>query len=526
MWENAVIVVLALVLATVLLVPLAQRIAVPYPAVLLGFGMLLALIPGLSIPEVNPEWILPLVLPPLLFAAARRTSWRQFLDNRRSILLLAVALVGVTAFAVGAVLTAVVPGLPLIAALALGAAVAPPDPVAATVVAQKLRLPKRLRTILEGEGLSNDATSLVIYDVAVAATLTGAFSAGHAAIELGLALSIGVAVGVVLAVAARKLLTALPAHPAGSVLVLVLPFVAYAAADAAHGSGVLAVVTVALGLSRFGDVESAQTRFVTGTTWEMVELLITGVAFGFVGLEMRNVADNVTGPLSTALYQALIVTLIVIVLRFVWIFPLTTIDERLRHRRGIEAEPVGWREMTVASWAGMRGVVTLAAVLALPVAPTAFPERERLIFIAFVVIAVTMLVQGITLPFVVKRLGVSASDDERAAEGQELIRRARAAGFERLQNLRERGDFAPEVIDHAEENADRMWHSLGFEPEDESAEQSERTADHALTANAVKDEMLSAAREEVVGARTESGVDPVIVDVVLRRLDARGSQPE
>lgn len=517
---------LSLVLATVVLVPLAQRIAIPYPAVLLGFGMILALVPGLPIPEVNPEWILPLVLPPLLFAAARRTSWRQFLDNRRSIGLLAVALVGVTAFVVGVVLSAIVPGLPLIAALALGAAVAPPDPVAATVVAQKLRLPKRLRTILEGEGLSNDATSLVIYDVAVAATLTGAFSAGHAAIELGLALSIGIAVGVALAVLARRLLTALPPHPAGSVLVLVLPFVAYAVADVAHGSGVLAVVTVALGLSRYGDVESAQTRFVTGTTWEMVELLITGIAFGFVGLELRSVAANVTGPLSTALGQALIVTLIVIALRFVWIFPVTALDERLRHRRGVEAEPVGWREMTVASWAGMRGVVTLAAVLALPVAPTPFPERERLIFIAFVVIAVTMLLQGITLPFVVKRLGVNASDDERAAQAQELIRRARDAGFRRLQCLRERGDVDSDVMDHAAENADRMWHSLGFEPEDESGEETERIADHAVTANAVKDEMLSAAREEMVEARTESGVDPVIVDVVLRRLDARGTQPE
>ncbi|MCP9274208.1 Na+/H+ antiporter [Mycolicibacterium arenosum] len=520
------IVVLVLVLATVVLAPLAQRVSVPYPAVLLAFGMLLAAVPGLPIPEPNPEWILPLVLPPLLFAAARRTSWRQFLDNRRAIGLLAVALVAVTAFVVGVVLSAVVPGLPLLAGVAVAAAIAPPDPVAATAVAQKLRLPRRLRTILEGEGLSNDATALVLYDVAIAATLTGAFSAGHAATELGLAVVIGVAVGVAMAFVARRLLTALPAHPAGSALVLVVPFAAYAAADVAHGSGVLAVVTVALGLSRYGDVESSQTRLATGATWEILELLITGVAFAFVGLEIRSVASNVTGPLSTALVQALVVTAVVIVLRFAWIFPVAAVDERLRRRKGVGAEPVGWREMTVASWSGMRGVVTLAAVLALPVAPTPFPERERLIFIAFVVIAVTMLVQGMTLPLVVKWLGVKASDDEIAGEEQDLIRRARQAGNERLDELRDAGDIPADVIDHADENADRMWHSLGFKPEEHSAEEAERTVDHAFTANAVKDQMLAAAREEIVTARTESGVDPVLVDVVLRRLDARGTQPE
>lgn len=520
------LVVLILVVATVVLAPLAQRFSLPYPAVLLAFGMVLALVPKLPVPEVDPEWILPAVLPPLLFAAARRTSWRQFLDDRRAIGLLAVALVAVTAFVVGGVLTVVVPGLPMAAAVALGAAVAPPDPVAATAVARRLRLPRRLRAILEGEGLSNDATALVLYDVAVASVVTGAFAAGQATLRLGLAVVVGIGVGVLLALGARRLLTALPAHPAGSALVLVLPFVAYGAADAAHGSGVLAVVTVALGLSRYGDVESAQTRLVTNTTWEVLELLITGAAFAFVGLELRSVADNVPGPLSTALVQAAIVTGVVVVVRFAWIFPVAAADEALRRRRGVAAEPVGIREMTVASWAGMRGVVTLAAVLALPLAPTPFPERERLILIAFVVIAVTMLVQGMTLPFIVKTLRIEASEDERAREAQELIRRARRAGFAELHRMRERGDVPTDVLEHAEENADRMWHSLGFQPEDHSVEESERTTDHAVTANAVKDEMLAAARDEIVSARAESGADPTLADAVLRRLDARGTYPE
>jgi CPA1 family monovalent cation:H+ antiporter len=510
---------LGLAAATVLLAPLAERISLPYPVVLLMFGLALAFVPGVPVPTVSAELILPLVLPPLLFAAARRTSWRQFLDNRRAIGLLAVALVGVTAFAVGAALQAVVPGLPLIAAIALGGAVAPPDPVAATAVAHKLGLPRRLRTTLEGEGLVNDATSLVLYEVAVASTMTGAFAPWHAGATLGGAIGIGVAVGLAIAVATRWLLGRLPAHPAGSALVLIMPFVAYVAADAAHGSGVLAVVTIALAMSRYSDHESAQTRLFSGTTWEIVELLVTGAAFAFVGLELRAVAEQVSGSVGVLVGQALLILAVVVVVRFLWIFPVAALDERLLRRKREIAEPVGWREMTIASWAGMRGVVTLAAVLALP---PEFPERERLIFIAFVVIIGTMLAQGLTLPLLVRALGVTASGHEQDAEEQELLHRARDAGFRRLDEVRDRGDVDSQVVDEACENATRMWHSLGLERDEADREGTVHVHD-ACTVNALKEEVLEAARDAVVGARAESGADPTIVDRVLRRLDARGT---
>lgn len=512
---------LVLMAATVVLAPLAERWSLPYPAVLLAFGLLLAFIPNVPVPAPNPELILPLVLPPLLFAAARRTSWREFLDNRRPITLLAVALVGVTAFAVGATLHALVPTVPLIAAIALGAAVAPPDPIAATAAARKLGIPRRLRTILEGEGLSNDATSLVLYEVAVAATLTGAFSPWETGEAFGLAVVVGVLVGLAIAAATRFLVSRLPAHPSGSALVLVVPFAAYAAADAVHGSGVLAVVTVALTLSRYGDTESSKTRLVTGTTWEIVELLVTGAAFAFVGLELRSVASSIDAPLGELIVQALVITLVVIVVRFVWIFPVASIDERLHRRKAHIAEPIGWREMTVSSWAGMRGVVTLAAVLALP---PEFPERERLVFFAFVVIVVTLLLQGLTLPTLVRRLGVRADDGEQDQAVQDLLRRARDAGFSRLDELADRGDADGDAITHARENADRMWHSMGFTHADTDSHRDDR--EHAIAINDLKDEMLTAAREAVVEARSESGIDPTVVDLVLRRLDARGRQPE
>ena len=250
------------------------------------------------------------------------------------------------------------------------------------------------------------------------------------------------------------------------------------------------------------------------------------VLAGELGVQ-RPVAAEVDGQLHTLIGQAAIVTAVVIVVRFVWIFPVAFIDEKARRRRKPDlAEPVGWREMTVASWAGMRGVVTLVAALALP--PN-FPERDRLIFIAFVVISVTLLLQGLTLPWLVRRLNVSASDGEQREAEQNLLHRARDAGFQRLDELRDEEDVDGDVIEQARENADRMWHSLGYAPNGRDDDSPRRTSDRAgdaVTVNAVKDEMLAAARDAVVEARTESGTDPTIADRVLRRLDSRGTQPE
>ncbi|MDF2825085.1 MAG: sodium/proton antiporter, family [Mycobacterium sp.] len=517
---------LSLFVATVLLAPVAARFRLPYPVLLLVLGLAVAFVPGLPAPSISPELILPLVLPPLLFAAARRTSWREFLDNRRAIGLLAIALVGVTAVSVGALLQALVPGLPLIAAIALGAAVAPPDPVAATAAARDLRLPRRLRTTLEGEGLSNDATSLVLYEVAVAGAITGAFSPWGAMGSLALSVVIGITTGLILAVVVRWLLGKLPAHPAGSALVLLMPFAAYGAADAVHGSGVLAVVTLALALSRYADTESAQTRLVSETAWDIIELLVTGAAFAFVGLELRAVAATVPGDLSELIFQAGMVTGLVIAVRFVWIFLVGGIDQRLQARKNPEAEPAGWRERTVASWAGMRGVVTLAAVLALP---PEFPERDRLIFVAFVVIVVTLILQGTTLPSLVRLFGVHASPDEERDMERALADRAREAGWRRLDEMSREGMLDEGAVEEARENAEKVWHRMGFDQNRDDAQdggqENGATAEHSLRALDLEAEVLVAAREAVVTARSEPGMDPTVVDAMLRKLDGHGATP-
>lgn len=512
---------LALFVATVFLAPLATRLKLPYPVVLLVAGLAVAFVPGMPAPSISPDLILPLVLPPLLFAAARRTSWREFLDNRRAIGLLAVALVLVTAFAVGVLVHALVPGASLMAAVALGAAAAPPDPVAATSAVRELRLPRRLRTTLEGEGLSNDATALVLYEVAVTGVVTGALSPWGAAGSLTLSVAVGVATGLILAVGVRWLLGKLPAHPVGTSLVLLMPFAAYGIADVAHGSGVLAVVTLALALSRHPDAESAQTRLVSETAWDILELLVTGAAFAFVGLELRAVAAAVPGDLSDLVKQALLVTAVVIVIRFVWIFVVGTIDQRLHARSNPEAEPAGWQERLIASWAGMRGVVTLAAVLALPMD---FPERDRLIFIAFVVIVVTLALQGTTLPWIVRRLGVQVPPEETADVQRELTARARRAGMQRLDDLTRRGDVDQRVAREAADNMNKVWRRMGFEEPD--AAHSDEDAGCRAQAAELEAEVLTAARDVILSARTEHGMDPTIADNVLRKLDGHGTTPE
>lgn len=511
---------LALFVATVFLTPVAMRLKLPYPVVLLVAGLAVAYLPGLPAPSINPELILPLVLPPLLFAAARRTSWREFLDNRRAIGLLAIALVLVTAFTVGVLVNWLVPGAPLIAALALGAAVAPPDPVAATSAVRELDLPRRLRTTLEGEGLSNDATALVLYEVAISGVVAGTLSPWGALGSLTLSIVLGITIGLVLAVGARWLIGKLPGHPVGSAFVLLMPFAAYGIADVAHGSGVLAVVTLALALSRHPDSESAQTRLVSETTWDILELLVTGAAFAFVGLELRVLAAAVPGDLSELITQALAVTAVVIVIRFVWIFVVGTIDQRLAARRHPVDEPVGWRERLIASWSGMRGVVTLAAVLAFPLD---FPERDRLIFIAFVVIVVTLTVQGTTLPWLVRRLGVTVPPEQTAELERNLTDRARRAGMQRLDDITQRGDIDDATARRAGHDIERVWQRLGFHGHDPADGENAARREQAAR---LETEVLAAARHAILSARAEQDVDPTVADSLLRRLDGHGSTPE
>ncbi|MFF9084927.1 Na+/H+ antiporter [Streptomyces sp. NPDC014991] len=518
----------ALLLGALVSVPVGDRFGVPAPVLMTLFGGALAV--AEFVPDVNipPDLILPALLPPLLYAAVRRTSWRQFASNVRPIFLLAVALVFVTTVCVALVAHAIVPGLPIAAAVALGALIAPPDPVAATSVAGQLGLPRRLVSILEGEGLFNDVTAIVLYHVAIAAALSGSFSPWRAGLDLVLSAVVAVAVGLVLGWGANRLMDLLGDPTLQIGMTLLVPYASYVLAEKLHGSGVLAVLTTALFLAEYAtDADDVMTRLAGHTFWDIIDTLVTGVAFGLIGLELHNAIRTGSGRWGELLGWSAAVVGVVVVVRLLWLLPATWLTKRLHARRRDYDEeiPVSWRETVVMWWSGMRGVASVALVLAIPLKTddgSPFPQRDVLVFIAFGVIIATLVVQGLTLPWLVRRLGVRADSETEKEFEKELAVRAAKAAKRRLREIEQVEDLPDELS----EQMLRRAFEIGIRISPDMGEEERREAQHQRVkrlkrVRRIQGEMLSAARHEVLAARSEPGADPEIVDRVLRHLDVR-----
>ncbi|MFF4605499.1 Na+/H+ antiporter [Streptomyces sp. NPDC001339] len=515
-----------LLLGAVVMVPVGDRLGLPAPVLMTVAGAVLALLPFVPNVEVPPEFILPLVLPPLLYAAVQRTSWRQFTANLRPILLLAVALVFATTAAVAAVAQAVVPGLPVAAAVVLGALVAPPDPVAATAVAGKLGLPRRMVSILEGEGLFNDVTAIVLYHVALAAAVSGTFSVPGALGSLVLSAVVAIAVGLVIGWAANKLMGRLGDPTLQTGLTLLVPFVAYVLAEELQGSGVLAVLTCALYLAQYAvDPDDVMGRVTGYTFWEVVDTLVTGVAFGLIGLELHRVVGIAAHRWGELLGAAAAVIAVVVGVRLVWLLPAAWLAKRMHKRRDYDEDiPMSWRETLVMWWSGMRGVASVALALAIPytVDGGPFPARDEILFLAFAVVLSTLLVQGLTLPWLVRGLGVRADTDAVDAQERELALRVIKASKRRLKEIL----AVEEVPDEVSDQLARRCYDLGARiapdiVDDERRELFDKRLTRMKKVQRIHGEMLSAARHEVLAARNEPGADPEVVDRVLRHLDMR-----
>src|SRR6266536_818810 len=325
--------------------------------------------------RLDPQIVLVLILPPLLYAAAFQTSLPAFRANLRPILLLAVGLTLFSTVVVGLVAHAVIPGLGLAAALALGAILAPPDAVSATAVARRTGLPRRIVTVLEGESLLNDATALVAYRVAVAAAVSGVFSPAELSWRFALASVGGAVVGLAVALAVDWLRRRIDDPIIDNTMSLVAPFAAYLPAEVIGASGVLAVVVTGLYLGYQAPVTmTAASRLVSKSVWKVVEFLLQGTVFTLIGLQLREVVAG------------LAVAGAVVGVRFVWMFPVAY-GTRLLARSREDTAPRSWREPLVVSWAGMRGVVSLAAAFALPLTVRSgapFPQRDLLLFLTFV----------------------------------------------------------------------------------------------------------------------------------------------
>ncbi|MCP3765961.1 MULTISPECIES: Na+/H+ antiporter [unclassified Streptomyces] len=517
----------ALLLGAVVCVPLGDRLGLPAPVLMTVFGIVLALLEFVPNVDVPPDLILPLLLPPLLYAAVRRTSWRQFAANARPILLLAVALVFVTTLCVAVVAHAIVPGLPLAAAIALGALVAPPDPVAATAVAGKLGLPRRLVSILEGEGLFNDVTAIVLYHVAIAAAVSGTFSPWDAGLDLILSAVVAVAVGLALGWGANRLMDLLGDATLQVALSLLVPYFSYVLAEELHGSGVLAVLTTALFLVEYAtDADDVTTRLAGHAFWDIVDTLVTGIAFGLVGLELHNAVAAAAGHWGELLGWAGAIVGVVVLVRLLWLLPATWLTRRLHAARDTgEDIPVSWRETVVMWWSGMRGVASVALALAIPLETDAggdFPARGEIVFIAFGVVLGTLLVQGTTLPWLVRRLGVRADTRREKEIERDLALRAYRAAKHRLREIEEAEELTEELSEQMLRSAFDIGARISPDVvEDERREAYRHRARSVRAARRIRGEMLSAARHEVLAARSEAGADPEVVDRVLRHLDVR-----
>ncbi|MFI9345929.1 Na+/H+ antiporter [Streptomyces sp. NPDC052773] len=515
-----------LLLGAVVSVPAGDRLRLPAPVLMTLLGIVLALLDFVPNVDIPPELILPLLLPPLLYAAVRRTSWRQFAANKRPIFLLAVALVFVTMLCVGAVAHAIVPGLPIAAALALGALVAPPDPVAATAVAGQLGLPRRLVSILEGEGLFNDVTAIVLYHVAITAVVSGTFSPWEAGLDLVLSAVVAVAAGLVLGWGANRLMDLLGDPTLQIGLTLLVPYAAYVLAEELHGSGVLAVLTAALFLAEYAtDADDVMTRLAGHTFWDVVDTLVTGVAFGLIGLELHNAIRTASGRWGEMLGWAAAIAGVVILVRLLWLLPATWLTKRLHARRDYEDIPMSWRETVVMWWSGMRGVASVALALAIPLKTddgSPFPDRDEIVFIAFGVIMATLVLQGLTLPWLVRRLGVQADTGREKELEKALAVRAAKAAKRRLREIEQVEELPEELSERmlrrAFEIGVRISPDLG---EEERMEAHAQRAQRMRRVRRIEGEMLSAARHEVLAARSEPGSDPEVVDRVLRQLDVR-----
>jgi CPA1 family monovalent cation:H+ antiporter len=395
---------LALIAACVAFALVARHARIPYAVILVLGGMAMAFVPGLPHVTLDPQIALAFFLPPLLQASAWRTDWRAFRANLRPILLLAVGAVLFTAVVVAVVAKMLIPGLPWAAAVALGAIVAPPDAVAAAAVLQRLPIPRRIVVILEGESLVNDATALVLYRFAVAAVAAGGVAIEEAAFSFVLVAAGGIAMGWAIGWAANWTFRRLE----DPLLIIAMSFIAcfasFMAAEALHLSGVIAVVTTGLVLGQLQHrTLTPESRLAAIAVWRFIEFVLTSLVFILVGLQLRGILDRIADFGAWQLAgMAVAISLALIVSRFFWVFPMTWLPRLVpRIRREDPLPPVG--HMVVVSWAGMRGVVSLAAALALPLD---FPQRDLLIFLAFCAILATLVVQGTTLEWVIRHFRV------------------------------------------------------------------------------------------------------------------------
>jgi monovalent cation/hydrogen antiporter len=525
--HGAELLLLLLMVAVAGLSILARPLGVPYPILLVLGGLLLGFLPGLPAVELPPELVLVVFLPPLLYQAAFFSTLRDLRADLRAITTTAVGLVLVTMAAVAVTAHALVDGLSWAVAFTLGAIVSPTDALAATAVARRLGAPRRLVTVLEGESLVNDATALVAYRIAVAAAVGGSFVVWEAGLRFVAGVAGGVAVGLIVGWLVAVVRRRLEDPPAEIVLTVVTGYAAYLPAERLEVSGVLAAVTAGLFVGwRAPELASPTTRLLAFSFWEILVYLLNAVLFLLVGLQLQPILEQVTGrSVATLLGLAALVSAVVIAVRFVWSFTVPYLVRALARRPSQVARRVGARQRLISSWSGMRGAVSLAAALALPLETNSgqpFPERELILFVTFGVIFVTLVVQGLTLPALIRRLGVH---DDGAEQREELQARLGAtdAALARLEELAveewTRDDTVERLRGLYQFRRRRLKARAGIF-EDDGYE------DRSLAYQRLVRELLEAQRHAIIRLRNQGVISDGVMHRVERELDLEDSRLE
>src|SRR5277367_2119742 len=505
-----------LLLAVAVLALLARKFHIPYPILFVIGGLLLGWIPGLPKVSLNPELVFLFFLPPLLFPAALFTSWRDFRANLRPISFLAIGLVLFTTVAV-AFLAHYFMHLPLAVGFVLGAIISPPDAIAATAIAERLKIPRRIVTILEGESLVNDATALVAYRFGVAAVVTGSFSLAHASGQFFFVGIGGILIGLIVGWLAQQFHKRVDDAPIEITVSLLTPFVAYLCAERLGVSGVLAVVTAGLYLGRrMPELLTFKTRLQGGPVWEMVEFLLNGFVFILIGLQLPEVLHVLSGhdiPIEQLVWYALLISLAVILVRILWVFPAAYLP-RLLFKNIRQRDPYpSWRHVTLIGWTGMRGVVSLAAALAIPLTIQSgdpFPDRDLILFLTFIVILATLVVQGLSLPLLIRWLGIK-DDGSMEMEERDARLKANQAAPARLNEIGERDPAKADALQRLRiEYEDHIRQVEGAEPENAGTALRLFSSEYEHLSY----EALLVERQTILQLRNEN----VISDEVLRRI--------
>jgi monovalent cation/hydrogen antiporter len=506
------LVLLALLIALAALLVLAPVLRTPYPILLVIGGLALGFVPGIPTLELPPDLVLVAILPPLLYSAAFYTSLRDLRQNIRVISLLAIGLVTATTVAVAVVAHEAISGVGWGPAFVLGAIVSPTDPLAATAIARRLGVPRRVVAIVEGESLVNDGTALVLYRVAVVAVVSGSFSIWAAGLRFIGTAAGGIAVGLVIGFLIAAVRRRLDNPPVEFTIALLSGYFAFLPAAALGVSGVLAVVTTGVYMGwRTPELTSVQTRLDGAAMWQIFTFVVNALLFALVGLQLRPILDSLGGRSTGSLVgDAVIVIATVIAVRIAWVFLFTYL--RLRAPR------LRWRYSATISWMGMRGAVSLAAALALPLETDAggpFPARELIIFLAFCVILGTLVVQGLTLPALIRMLRLEDDGLEAKEDAKARIYAADAA-LARLEELLDeewvRDDTAERL--RGLYNFRRSRFKSRFDAADDGAIE-QRSANYQR----LRRELLEAERAAVVALRREGRISDDVMHRIERDLD-------